>query len=409
MDDGTPREHPYVYGDPVTLSDGAETIARCAHCGTPYVPSAHPLDRFCTPRCRDAAKSRRRRRDNSSLLTLRKTLKAHDLLTPATRAALEALRGVGRLPPAEAWARAGLTRPLIVRTARRVPTPTPAPRDEAPVIPAPDPWALPSPATSYVGHYLRLDLRPAPDPAIELRHTRLLHGAICRAAQEPHATGRGTFSLRPSAEGCGWGVLFFDAAVAARVRATTHVAHLGDREVALHFGAAVIRVKAPPPLAAGRYRVTVESVTPLAWTRCGKRVFVRDPDPSTIVGGVARIAQIVGADVPESAFAIRYVDTCTAPEKVFVGGHWQRGTSVPGMIRAITGRLTIECNAVVAWLLLCGARVGLGGCTSLGLGHVRVAVEATTVDAPRHVASRARSAHAVPLSSLSPRTQERLG
>ena len=252
MDDGTPRESPYVYGDPVTLSDGAETIARCAHCGTPYVPSAHPLDRFCTPRCRDAAKSRRRRRDNSSLLTLRKTLKAHDRLTPATRAALDVLRGAGRLPPAEAWARAGLTRPQVTRASRPLPPPAPG---------ASEAWALPSPATSYVGHYLRLDLRPAPDPAIELRHTRLLHGAVSRAAGEPHAEDHGTFALRPSPEGCGWGALFFAAAIAERLRAQEHPAHLGDRAVTLRFGASVVRVRAPAPLTPGHYRVTVESVT----------------------------------------------------------------------------------------------------------------------------------------------------
>ena len=105
--------------------------------------------------------------------------------------------------------------------------------------------------------------------------------------------------------------------------------------------------------------------------------------------------------------AFRYVDSSACTRAEFVGGHWQRGSTKAGVVKAIDGRITTECNAVAAWLLLCGARVGIGGCTSIGFGHVRVTVE--RLDAPGEPEAPARSVYAVPASSLSPRAQERMG
>lgn len=424
MDDGTPRESPSVYGDPVTLSDGAETITRCAHCGTPYVPSAHPLDRFCTPRCRDAEKSRRRRRENSSLITLRKTLKAHDLLTPATRAATEVLRGVGRLPPAEAWARAGITRPLSARARRTTPpavTASPAAPTEPDVTL--DPWTLPSPQAECVGYALGLTVCPLPEVALSLRHTRALHGALSLALEEDHVRwGVAHFALVPSRGRLGWHPIFFARDRAARMRGTTHPITLPEPSSAqsprrkrrrksdtLHrtmtFGDLIWRVQAPPPLAAGRYRVTVETITPLCFTTC-RRTTIRTPQASTFTGGLRRVAEAVGVTVPDADLAFGAITHVTEPVRVEVGGHVQRGTTERGVLLAIEGSLTVECNAVAAWLLQCAGRIGLGGSTAYGFGRVHVSVARATDEATE---PRARSVHAIPLSSLSPRTQERLG
>lgn len=436
MDDGTPRESRYVYGEPATLTlptgETVETIARCAHCGAPYVPSAHPEDRFCTPRCRDNAKGRRRRRENCSLLNLRRTLKAHGLLTPETRAALSVLRGVGRLPPAEAWARAGLTRPPIVRAPRRTPPATPPAVTPTPVTPAaptepdvtPDPWSLPSPQVECVGYALDLTVCPLPEVALSLRHTRALHGALSLALEEDHVQwGVAHFALAPSRGRLGWHPIFFARDRAARMRGTTHPITLPEPSSAqsprrkrrrksdtLHrtmtFGELVWRVQAPPPLAAGRYRVTVETLTPLCFTTCRRRTTIRTPQASTFTGGLRRVAEAVGVTVPDADLAFGAITHATEPVRVEVGGHVQRGTTERGVLLAIEGSLTVECNAVAAWLLQCAARIGLGGSTAYGFGRVHVSVARATDEATE---PRARSVHAIPLSSLSPRTQERLG
>lgn len=428
MDGGTPHESRFVYSDPVTLPDGTETCVRCAHCGTPYVPKSR-LHRACSTRCREALRAltpariagqvRRSaasyQRDGAVYRAVRRALVRHGRLTPETDALVRTLRGRHDLTLAAGWAALGLTPPSPLRAPRKparssdAPTPDPAPEAPrtAPPESAASPWALPSPSAEYAGYYLGLDLSPRPDPAITLRHTRLLHGALCHAAAVPHATGRGNFSLRPVDGGCGWGATFFDRSVAERLRGTSHAAHLGDRAVTLRFAPNVIRVKAPAPLAAGRYRVTVETITPTGWTTQGHKVFVDMPKPSTLCGACARVASIVGVTVPESSMAFRYVDSSAATRAEFVGGHWQRGSTKAGVVKAIDGRITTECNAVAAWLLLCGARVGIGGCTSIGFGHVRVTVEPVTADVTPE--APARSVYTVSMSSLSPRAQERMG
>jgi hypothetical protein len=66
--------------------------------------------------------------------------------------------------------------------------------------------------------------------------------------------------------------------------------------------------------------------------------------------------------------ALEILDARTAYTEVPVGGKYadeRRGT-----IGGWQGQVVIEANAVAAWLLLCAARVGLGGRTALGFGSV---------------------------------------
>ena len=342
-----------TYADePAITPDGAETLARCGVCGAPYVPvSAAHL--YCTDRCRYAAKcarpswiaaqsirsARAYERDTSYRQARRALVRAG--IDPDTRPEIMVLRGRGVV---EGWREEiGLPCRRAGRREREYPT--------------------------HLGTYYALDLRPRPE-AITLRHTRLLHGIVSHALGVPHESARGVFSLVPSHDGCGWGALVYEVAEATL---TTHAARYGGRPVALSVVGLPRRVRAPSRLDAGRYRVTIETLTPVSWARGGHSVAVLAPKVQTMEGA----CEIIGRKVRVSHEGATVYDVAheTRREAVYVGGHIARGSTRRGEVIALVGTITVRCNAHAAWLLSCAARVGIGGATALGFGRVTVKVE----------------------------------
>jgi hypothetical protein len=337
--------------EPALTPDGVETIARCAKCGAPYVP-ASAQNVYCSDRCRYAAKtarpewiaaqsvrSARAYIANASYRQARRCLLRAGI-DPDTRPEIESLRGAGLV--ADWRERVGL--PRRSSGPRRIEYPT------------------------HLGTYYALDLRPRPE-AITLRHTRHLHGIVCRALGVPHEKTRGVFSLVPSRDGCGWGALVYEGCEAT---ITSHAVHVGGRPADLAVVGLPRRVKAPPPVPSGRHRVTIETITPVSWARESHSVAILAPKVSTLEGS----CEVLGrrALVSHEGARIFAVDHDLRRESVYVGGHVARGSKRRGEVIAVVGIVTVTCNAHAAWLLLCAERLGIGGATALGFGRVKVTV-----------------------------------
>jgi hypothetical protein len=392
----TPPAITYVE-DPGLTSDGVETVARCKHCGAPYVPTS-AAHLYCTEQCRYAARSARpaqvaaqSRRSakaytqNASYRQARRTLLRAGV-DPDTRPEIQQLRGAGVV--ADWRARIGLPRRPSGPRASTPATPRAvAPSTSAETSTDPtrlDPWRLASPSCEHTGHAVAVGY--APSAALDLTQTRRLHGSISFALASGHERNRAGWSLAPSDRG--WVAVFYDRESAERVRAQSFESRLGAEPRQLIFGATVAHMKAPRPLPAGRYRVRVETVTPVSWDRNAHTEATTAPGHQTIVATVDRISRALRLDVPEAHRAVACIASETRAVRVFVGGHWIRGTRRPGVVMALEGRFTVECNAVVAWLLACAEVLGLGGACSLGFGRVRVSVE--RVEGTARASTRAR-------------------
>jgi len=341
-----------TYADePALTPDGVETIARCGVCGVPYVP-ASAANRYCSDRCRYAAKtsrpewiaaqsirSARSYVANASYRQARRSLQRAGI-DPDTRPEIEALRGAGLVAD---WRD-------VIGLPRRATGP------RGPQYP------------THIGTYYALDLRPRPE-AITLRHTRHLHGIVCHTLGVPHERVRGVFSLVPSRDGCGWGVLVYDGCEGV---ITSRDARFGGRSASLSVVGLPRRVKAPAAVASGRHRVRIETITPVSWARESHSVAILVPKVQTLEG----TCEVLGrkARVSHNGARIFAVDHDLRREAVYVGGHVARGSKRRGEIVAVVGTVEVTCNAHAAWLLLCAERFGLGGATALGFGRVRVEV-----------------------------------
>jgi hypothetical protein len=154
-----------------------------------------------------------------------------------------------------------------------------------------------------------------------------------------------------------------------------HTVSLFNRERVMRLGAPVW-FRAPVVQRRGRHRLRVDTITPVAMSREGARIAVLKPTALTMQAALKAVAQRIGLDLyPELMF--EDVGGELSSTHVPVGGHWQRGTAKPGTIVAWEGALRLTCNAPARWLLHVAERTGLGGCTSIGLGRIRVTEEST--------------------------------
>lgn len=360
--------------EPAALPSGGSTLARCTRCDAPYVPrtSAHL---YCCARCRAQAKQasetgRERQargwRVNASYRLAARCLRRAGI-DPSACAALETLRGRGVV---DGW------RDVIGLPRRRPGPPSVATAETPPDAPRVDLWAAqcPTPTTATLGTFVALDLRPRPPQSITLRHTRLLHGALSRATGLSHETMRGRWSLVPCDAGCRWGVFLYPDVDPALVTSAPLAVHYAGERATLSATGPRVHIRPPAALPPGRYRVTMETITPASWAREGKTVAVLAPTAATGLSSCETIARKilvshVGAHVESAEHDVR-------EERVYVGGHISRGTQRRGSVIAVVGTITFVCNAPAAWLLRCAEYTGIGGTTAFGFGRVRVAVEA---------------------------------
>lgn len=277
---------------------------------------------------------------------------------PRTVPALESLRGKGHVKD---WpARVGLARGPGKRFAlvEQPAVPSPQPRDPAPwggYVGEQPPYLVP------VGLWLDFDRAP------ETEHLRrLVHGVVSTLVARPHGGHLGAWSLVPK-EPRRWGVILYDPEDARRLRATEHALHLGSEPARLRVAPEVIRLRTPAPLERGRYRVTLDAVTPVVQATMGRTVYVTSPAVSTVLDALSLALQVARVS-PRSTMHVASVEARTSPERVRLGGHVQAPL---GWV----GRLVIDCNAPAAWALQVAAQVGFGGKCAFGLGRVRVSVE----------------------------------
>lgn len=336
--------------EPVPLPGGGETLARCAVCGAGFIPASR-TSLTCGDACRDArvkaadaTRSSRTHARHRSYRLAQMALRAAGI-DPATVPALATLRGRGDV---EGW------RELVGLPPTR-PARAPAP---APTRP---PWGAPVGAQSeHVAWGVSLDGIPSSSPA------RLVHGLVSRLVGEDHAqVARWALAMPQGAHGSGWGAVLFRADDAARLAGRVERVRVGSREHDLRTGP-VVRLRAPAMLSPGRYRVTVDAVTPVSHLVDGRTRPIYAPTAQTVTGALGDVSQRLGLSVGRMHVAA--VECATVPDRVTLGGHMG---SVPGWV----GRITVECNAPAAWLLACARHTGLGGRVAFGMGRVRVEVQ----------------------------------
>lgn len=367
MDGTAPPLAHWIEGPPVTLPDGRETIARCAApgCGAPFVP-VERRSRYCGPACARAAKlaapsrkagdarrSARFQQRHAAWRLAHRALRAAGI-DPATVPALETLRGAGHV---EDW-RSVVGLPPAARGRRRADTPSVV---SDPPRASPAPWGAPVGAQpDHVAWGVSLRGIPGSTPA------RLVHGLVSRLIGEDHTqVARWALAMPSGAHGSGWGVVLFRRADAERLACRVERARTGSREHDLSTGP-VIRLRAPATLAPGRYRVTVDAVTPVSHLVDGRTRAITTPTAQTILGALGDVSQRLGLSV--GRMHVASVACTTSTDRVTFGGHMG---SVPGWV----GRVTVECNAPAAWLLLCARHAGFGGRVAFGMGRVRVTAE----------------------------------
>ncbi len=348
MDGAAPPQSPWS-DEPVTLPCGGETLARCAVCGTGFIPASH-LSRTCGASCRaaltartDAARSARTHATHRSYRLAGMALRAAGI-DPATVPALATLRGRGDV---DGW------RALVGLPPERRGSPAPAASRApggAPVGAQPE----------HVAWGLALDGLPTDVSA------RLVHGLVSRLVAASHTqVARWSLAMPSGARAAGWGVVLYRREDAERLAGRVESVRLGTRAAQLRVGS-IVRLRAPAMIEPGRYRVTLDAVTPVSHLVDGRTRAIYAPTVQTILGAAGDITQRLGLRV--GTMHAERVMCETAPERVTLGGHMG---SVPGWV----GRVTVECNAPLAWALACARHTGLGGRVAFGMGRVRITVE----------------------------------
>jgi hypothetical protein len=339
---------------------GGESLARCAICGAGMLPRC-TSHRYCGPACARRAKyaapsraigdARRSARFHQRHASWRYAVRAlrRAGVDPATVPALAELRGRGHV---EGW-RELVGLPAEARGRRAV---APAPK------PSRAPWgAATGVQPEHVAWGLALDGIAPRTPA------RLVHGLVSRLIAVDHAqVARWALALPTGASGrCGWGVVLFRRDDAERLAGHVERARLGAVEIDLRIGP-VVRLRAPAPLLPGRYRVTLDALTPVSHMIAGRTRPVTSPSADTILRCSGDLLQRLGLST--GRLHVASVDCETTVEHVQLGGH-------VGPIAGWVGRVVVECNAPAAWALSLARHAGLGGRVAYGLGRVRVEVQ----------------------------------
>lgn len=226
-------------------------------------------------------------------------------------------------------------------------------------------WLLGAPPfpTHLPGGGFELHIEPAPKRAIDLRHTRGMHGLVTAMIGEPHHPTIPGFALVPWPRGCGWGV-WSQLPEAAALAGRAHAGTLWDVPALVRCGP-LVRVRAPVVQRRGRRRMRLDSITPVL-VRADERAMHTHPTAANLGSTLcAWLPRRVGLHVSNDDAPIEIVSAETQPATVYTGGKF-------GASRGWVGHVVVETNAVGHWLLELGARIGIGGRVALGFGRVRV-------------------------------------
>ena len=221
------------------------------------------------------------------------------------------------------------------------------------------------------GGLLRFTLAPSIFRASEsgLQRAVALHGVLSVLLSRGHRRVA-DFALWQGRES--WSVFFYDRQDAARFSGESVSTQIRDGLTTIRFEK-VRTLYAQDPFAAGEYRVTVETREPLVTSSDG-HTRVADFSPLTVQALALGVAERLG--LAHEGPVCSEVESRLQEATRYVGGHGGRGDSRKGYVLCRVGKFVARVNARCAWLMHCGARVGLGGDTSRGFGRVSVTVEA---------------------------------
>lgn len=346
-----------IYGEPGVTPGGAVSAVRCRGCGDPYVPRSKK-QRHCTAVCGWRTRDRDRASDPTRVAAVRERSAAYHRANSAYRKARKLLRARGVDPDtvpglASLRGRGDLVGADEIKAATG--------------ITARERWAGPWATDAHGPDHLEavgVALAVHPPPPLTTTTLRHMHGAISRLVGRDHHAEMPAWALVPMSPS-GWGLVIYDRADALRL-VGEHAASLRSTPVRVVVGPALVRLRAPGHLRAGRYRVTLESVTPVVHHRDGSTVAVVRPTVDTLRAACELARKRLGVEVGQEHIESVHCDVSTV--RVPLGGH-------VGRLRAWEGCVTVVCNAAATWLLSCARHTGIGARTAFGLGRVRVLVK----------------------------------
>lgn len=335
------------------LPGGITTSCACPYCGTPFVPSNRTQVTCGKPACRS--------KRNVAIKTIR--YRSEPGFAEKAR---------------ERW-RAWHERHGASRSKHAIGRRDQAPRPQPVEVPVSriDPWTLAAPAFDrhLPGGLLEVAFNPSPNRALPQEQLRALHGLLSRVLGKPHDPARPNVSLLAWRSRAGWSAYFHDRDDARRLAGTGHDGRLFNRRIRLELGP-LLMLRTPAAPEPGRYFVTLDAITPVVIRATGKRkTTVRtSPTSGSLSGSLVSLARRrLGLALEERDVPVIVHGQSTEQRVVDVGGHWGGlDDDGPGRIRGWVGHVTVETNAVGAWLIACAERLGLGRGSSLGFGRVVV-------------------------------------
>lgn len=404
----------------IELPNGDSVDARfvCEACKQPYIPRSKRQTRTCgATKCRDrvlyldgrkslhnilsdAERNLRWREQNNGYWLAHTSLRKRGLITPERLAALQVLKGQGRLSTTEALERAGLGH--LIADGKRKPPP---PFELATGAPNPIVWGIGSPSLSrpfmHAAEIRLIQRGVCRSSSIGFADAIKFHGAIHNALGKSHdyiardwtlvlpsPADRRLWMIAPHAE-------FFEQ-LPPSVTLYAPPESLNEFrprarafwEPAPHELRVGMRAAIRPPVTRepGMYRVRVNLLTPLVLRKSVTKAMrladevVREivEDPKSLAGSLEHVAMWLGLQTPNAAihaavtgFDVERVLDADDEDGVIVGGHWRDGERT-GRIAGLLGWIDLECNAVARWLLDCAVRTGIGARTTLGFGRIEV-------------------------------------
>jgi hypothetical protein len=342
-------------------ANGGEVVGQlCEICGDAFAGKPGACGKG------DCRKERRRRYADAWY----KTNKAHHVA--ATMAARKRRR--------EAVAGAPVDASPLPLSHGAAPTVTPAP-SSAPV--EADPWMLPAPPFGPHLPAIAVPLTLTPPRALTLAQVNPLHGALTQALDRPHTNV------------ADWSLSFADHAVSpscvvacfrsgedvARLRSQPWPLRLGrERHVVTVGRPWTAKLKTPPAPPPGRYRVRLDTVTPVVIKHSVRREGERDhrsnvhhqrPTAWNLISTLAStLAPRLGISVLREEVAVEILRAHAEPTRDVLRG---TGSKIRMHAAGWEGHLELQVNAVALWLLRCAARgMGLGGRVAFGFGQIRL-------------------------------------
>lgn len=336
----------------------AALLARCMN------PAAFDRSASSTAPATPAVTENAKKARSAGLARWRERRKTERAAQPPTTTATTASVGASASPNVEI--QAGSTRTATTAT------------------PPTDPWGLPVPA--YGPHLPAVAAPIALSPArtLTLDHGNAIHAAITYALGRPHDGRAAEWSLSlvnlDTSPSCVV-VCFRDRADMERLRARPWPMRIGNVEHQAVAGRPwAAQLKAPPAPPPGRYRVRLDTVTPVVIKRSvktdddrphGRNVHHVRPVAWNLISTLhSTLAPRLGLKLLREEFAVEIVEVHAEPTRDVLRGS---GNRIRMHAAGWEGHLVLDVNAPALWLLECAARgMGLGGRVAFGFGQVRI-------------------------------------